>query len=102
AFRGAAVAVAAKASPHCGENGRVCRVFWRANVPWVLMRSTRGIMLSIPWSVTNLPLPVPTDGSRPKEHDVALLSPDALVALARFVQDRPPSPSTAAASLRRA
>jgi len=59
------------------------------------------MMLSIPWSATNLPLPVFPDTLRPDGHEVALLSPDALVALARFVRDRLPSPSTAAVPLRR-
>jgi hypothetical protein len=60
------------------------------------------MMLSIPWSATNLPLLVSVDTIRPDEHEVALLSSDALVALARFVRDRSPSSSTATASLRRA
>ncbi len=65
------------------------------------MRCTRGMMLSIPWSATNLPLPVATDGNQPDGNEVALLSPDALVALARFVRDRRSSPSTVVAPLRR-
>jgi hypothetical protein len=68
----------------------VCRVFWRAGVPWVLLRCRTGVHLPLPWSATDLPIPV-SDADAPGEiRAAALLTPNALRALARFaLQDAP-------------
>jgi hypothetical protein len=66
----------------------VARVFWRAEAPWVLVRSDSGLAFAVPWTATDLPVPV---GAASGRGDVVapLLSPAALQALARFVCQRP-------------
>ena len=84
----------AETNPHCGQTGYVCRVFWREQAPWVLMRSRRGLLLSGPWAATDLPVP-PTPGTRaPQEEATAvLLAPEALIALVRFLHHRAVRPT---------
>ena len=73
-------------SPSCGQRGRVCRVFWRDRAPWVLVRLSDGVMLSVPWRWTDLPVLHAADEPRVDEESVALLSPTALRDLLRFVR----------------
>ena len=63
--------------------GRVRRVFWRKAEPWVVLRCQNGLLLSLPWHWTDLPLP-PVPPSDPTEHPV-LLAPQALVEFVQFV-----------------
>jgi hypothetical protein len=72
---------------HCGQAGRVARVFWRAGVAWVLVRGDDGQAFAIPWAATDLPIPVGSSVTEPNEK-APLLSPAALQALARFVCQR--------------
>ena len=72
-------------SGSCGQRGRVCRVFWRHDVPWVLVRLHDGVMLSVPWSWTDLPVVHADDERRGDEAFITLLSPTALRDLIRFV-----------------
>jgi hypothetical protein len=67
----------------------VCRVFWRAGVPWVLLRCRSGALLPLPGSATDLPLPVPDADARGNAHEAVLLTPTALRELAHFVASRP-------------
>ena len=63
-------------------------VFWRAGVPWALLRCRNGRLLPLPWSATDLPVPVP-DADAPGDVQAAvLLTPAALRALVRFVARR--------------
>ena len=74
-------------SRSCGQRGRVCRVFWRADVPWVLVRLHDGVMLSLPWAWTDLPV---SDGEREipvEESATVLLSPTALRDLVRALRE---------------
>lgn len=73
-------------SGSCGQRGRVYRVFWRHDVPWVLVRLHDGVMLSVPWSWTDLPLPHADDERRVDDAFITLLSPTALRDLVRFVR----------------
>ena len=73
-------------SPSCGYSGRVCRVFWRGEIPWVLVRLRDGVMQSLPWVWTDLPVaPAPQE---PQTDDGAtvLLAPVALRELVRRVR----------------
>jgi hypothetical protein len=82
-----AVTVIAEARPDCGQSGRVGRVFWRAGAPWILMHADDGRTLTVPWDATNLPMLVAGAASA-EESAPLLLSPAALLALARFLQER--------------
>ena len=62
------------------------------------MRARSGKMLSLPWSVTDLPVPV-TPLAQPPE--AVLLSPAALLALVRFLRRRTSEDLTAETSPRR-
>ena len=73
-------------SGSCGQRGRVCRVFWRDHAPWVLVRLADGVMLSVPWRWTDLPVFEVDDASRVDNESIALLSPTALRDLVRFVR----------------
>jgi hypothetical protein len=79
--------VTAEASPYCGQSGRVCRVFWRAGAPWVLLRTSSGLRVPVPWHATDLPVP-PVHGPAPATQEAVLLAPAALVALLRFLQQQ--------------
>ncbi len=74
-------------SPHCGQCGRVARIFWRERAAWVLVRLRCGLIVSLPWGWTNLPEP-----RRPEEEEVfedrlvTLLSPLALQDLIRCIR----------------
>jgi hypothetical protein len=85
------VTVVSEDSPYRGQSGRVRRVFWRQRVAWVLVRLRLGGMATLPWASTDLPVPHLEDDPRPDEA-MALLSPVALRALARFLQHRPVAP----------
>jgi hypothetical protein len=87
------VTVVAEQSPACGQEGRVCHVFWRRALPWILMRCHNGTLLPLPWSWTNLPLPLLADAAA--DGAAPLLAPATLRDLLRFL-DRasrlPPRP----------
>jgi hypothetical protein len=83
------VTIVSEDSPHCGQVGRVRRVFWRRRVPWVLVRLRLGGTLALPWASTDLLAPPLEIDPRPDEASTALLSPMALRDLARFFQNRP-------------
>jgi hypothetical protein len=68
----------------------VCRVFWRAGVPWVLLRCRNGVLLPLPWSATDLPVPVPDTDALEHAREAVLLTPTALRALARCVLQHAP------------
>jgi hypothetical protein len=78
--------IVSEESGSCGQRGRMCRVFWRDDVPWVLVRLHDGVMLSLPWSWTDLPVLHADDNCRVDEAFITLLSPAALRDLARFVR----------------
>jgi hypothetical protein len=86
AFQGARATILAEESSSCGQRGRVCRVFWRQEVPWVVLRCHNGLLLSVAWHWTDLPIP-PAPSSSPKGQPfLALLAPQSLVELVRFVR----------------
>ena len=64
----------------------MCRVFWRHDMPWVLVRLHDGVMLSLPWSWTDLPVLHADEECRVDEAVITLLSPTALRYLVRFVR----------------
>jgi hypothetical protein len=85
-----ALTIVFEGSPYCGHSGRVCHVFWRQCLPWVLVRLGNGETLSVPWNWTNLPQSL---SSRECEADgptgpVPILSPGALRDLIRFLHRR--------------
>src|SRR6266511_1170056 len=67
----------AHSHPHCGQAGRVCRVFWRGGVPWVLMRCSSGMMVAVPWHATDLPIPALEADAPARAQAPPLLSPAA-------------------------
>jgi hypothetical protein len=101
ALSGSQARIVAEASPQWGQVGRVCRVFWRDGLPWVLLRCASGIMVAIPWSWTTLPRPWSSHPAAPDDPAPPLLSPAALLDLVRFVRQRAGSPSTADIPVRR-
>lgn len=92
----------AEDSPHCGQTGRVCRVFWRADAPWVLLRAANGALFSLPWAATDLPKPVVEHDPPAEAPPAVLLAPAALLALARFLRHRAGEAAVATAAARRA
>ena len=76
-------------SPHCGQSGRIRRVFWRRRVPWVVLRLRLGGIVALPWASTDLLVPQLETDLRADEAATGLLSPIALRDLARFIQQRP-------------
>ena len=70
-------------SSSCGQWGRVGRVFWRDDVPWVLVRLHNGVMQSLPWAWTNLTVPPAAEATDLDESATVLLSPHALRDLVR-------------------
>jgi hypothetical protein len=74
----------AETSPYCGQLGRVCRVFWRAGAPWVLLRLSSGLQVPVPWQATDLPVPLISAADPGADQEAVLLSAAALVALLRF------------------
>ena len=74
-------------SPSCGQCARVCRVFWRDDIPWVLVRSRDGVMQSLPWAWTNLPVAPAQQEPQIEECATVLLSPMALRELVRRVRE---------------
>ena len=89
AFCGCTVTIVSEESPHCGQSGRVRRVFWRQRVPWVVLRLRLGGIVALPWASTDLLAPPLETGPRADEAATALLSPIAMRDLARFVLKRP-------------
>jgi hypothetical protein len=86
ALRGTTLTIVSEESSSCGQRGRVCRVFWRGHTPWVLVRLCDGVMLSMPWSWTDLPVIQIEDDHRLGEGAITLLAPSALRDLVRFVR----------------
>ena len=74
-------------SPSCGHSGRVCRVFWRDERPWVLVRLHDGVMVSVPWDWTDLPIAPSEQEPETDERATVLLSPMALRELVRRVRE---------------
>jgi hypothetical protein len=64
----------------------VAHVFWRGEVPWVLVRGQDGQAFAVAWAATDLPVPVGSVASEPDNVEAPLLSPAALQALARFLR----------------
>lgn len=88
--------ILAEESPACGQAGRVCRVFWRQQAPWVVLRCQNGLLLSLPWHWTDLPIPLTPPSGPTEQPYLALLAPQALVELVQFVRyhaGKPRSPS---------
>src|SRR4029453_17779135 len=83
ALRGAALTIVSEESPSCGQCGRLCRVFWRDDIPWVLVRLRDGVMQSLPWAWTNLPVAPAQHEPQIEERATVLLSPMALRVLVR-------------------
>ena len=77
-------------SPHCGQSGRVRRIFWRQRIPWVLIRLRLGGIVALPWASTDLLAPQLEFDPHPDEAGTAvLLAPIALRDMARFIEHRP-------------
>ena len=58
-------------SGHFGTNGKIERIYWREEMPWVRIRSRDGATLSVPWAQTDLPTLI----AQPTEHIPALTAP---------------------------
>jgi hypothetical protein len=58
--------------------------FWR-DEPWVLVRLQSGVLRAFAWEETNLPVPAITSAQSAVP---VLLSPDAMLDLARFLCHR--------------
>jgi hypothetical protein len=65
-----------------GTEGRVERIYWRGEEPWIRLRTRDGLWRSIPWQDTDLPRLTPHDFPQTPR-----LSPLALLALARHVRN---------------
>ena len=77
-------------SPYCGQSGRVRRVFWRREVPWVVLRLRLGGIIALPWDSTDLLAPpAATNTGIDAAATTALLCPNALRDLARIILRRP-------------
>ena len=74
-------------SPSCGQHGRVCRVFWRNDFPWVLVRLDNTVLVSVPWPWTNLPVPPAEEEHQTDDSATVLLSSMALCELVRRVRE---------------
>ena len=74
-------------NPCCGQSGRVCRVFWRDDMPWVLVRLRDGVMQSLPWVWTDLPMGPAQQEPQTDDGVTVLLSPAALRELVRRVRE---------------
>jgi hypothetical protein len=70
-------------SDYCGNAGKVERVYWRGEEPWVRMRSRLGNCWSVPWQHTDLPRL--TSPAASPQH---LLSPEGLLELSRHLKRR--------------
>lgn len=64
------------------------RVFWRQQVPWVVVRLRLGGIVTVPWAATDLSAPQLEAGPRADKAATVLLAPIALRDLARFIQHR--------------
>ena len=84
AFEGARATILAEESPACGQAGRVYRVFWRQDVPWVVLRCQNGQLHSLPWQWTDLPLPLAPPMVTHARPSPILLAPQTLVEFVRF------------------
>jgi hypothetical protein len=78
--------ILAEESPACGQRGRVRRVFWRQEEPWVVLRCQNGLLLSLPWHWTDLPTPGSSLSGVNAQPCPVLLAPQTLVELVRFVR----------------
>lgn len=76
--------IASELNSCCGQSGRVKRAFWRGE-PWVLVRPQSGVLRAFAWKETNLPVPAITSALSAVP---VLLSPDAMLDLARFLSHR--------------
>ena len=65
------------------------RIFWRDGAPWVLARLASGAAVPLAWSATDLPTPAATGAAAGQTLPPLLLTPPALLALRRFLRDRP-------------
>jgi len=90
ALCGCALTIVFEESRYCGHSGRVCYVFWRQRIPWVLVRLRNGETLSLPWKWTNLPqsLNSPECEADEPTRPVPILSAGALHDLVRFLHRR--------------
>ena len=64
----------------------MCRVFWRHDVPWVLVRLQDGVMRSLPWAWTDLPVTEAAHEALADANTAVLLAPIALRDLVRGVR----------------
>jgi hypothetical protein len=87
------VTIVSEDSPFCGQSGRVRRVFWREESPWVLVRLRIGGITSVPWIWTDLPVPQSGGGLSADEEPTVLLSPTALRDLVRFLRSHRTKPN---------
>jgi hypothetical protein len=51
------VTIVSEDSPYCSQSGRVRRIFWRGQVPWVVLRLRLGGIVAVPWASTDLLTP---------------------------------------------
>jgi hypothetical protein len=61
-------------------------VFWRDAIPWVLVRLHDGVMQSLPWAWTDLPLAPAEHETQTDERVTVLLSAPALRDLVRSLR----------------
>src|SRR5262249_2197510 len=87
ALRGTAFTIVSEESPSCGQCGRVCRVFWRDGSPWLLVRLRDGVMQSMPWAWTDLPIAPAQQQAQSDDRVPVVLSPTALGALVHHVRE---------------
>jgi hypothetical protein len=83
------VTIVSEDSPYCGQSGRVRRVFWRRQVPWVVLRLRLGGIIALPWDSTDLLAPPAATDPGTDAAATALLCPIALRDVARFILQRP-------------
>ena len=81
--------IVSEGSPYCGQSGRVRRVFWQREVPWVVLRLRLGGIIALPWDSTDLLAPPAATNPGTDAAATALLCPIALRDLARFILRRP-------------
>jgi len=87
--------ILAEESSACGQRGHVRRVFWHQGEPWVALRCHNGLLLSLPWRWTDLPIPPAPSSNLNEPSSLALLSPQSLISLVQFVRyhaEKPRSP----------
>jgi len=82
------VTIISEDSIYCGQSGRVKRVFWRQQTPWIVVRLRIGGMAAVPWDWTDLPCTQTEQSPAPDCRHAVLLSPIALRDLIRFLRGR--------------